>query len=303
MVNNKKYHTLLSIVFCIAFFSCNTTIDTEDKESLSSLLDGYFYYYGEYPSSVDSFLSYYEAQDSAIFILSYIENNKKDIIWSLSNPSIVQEELTIKIKGQVLFHHFWEKHFSFLDDLIDSYERDYLEYPRSLKDLINYDKATKGTKEELFDRCIIHTLEYLEKVDNQITWTSNDTLFLMISDSDTIDYRIGPSLKNSICSSNYWREKFVYLFYDEEIVYIPNEKLGNIFKCGLKALCNKYSVEQVEISKYHILIYEPENGLKLLCKNDSIDIDTEWFHDIEGYLYSFCSEHGLGRVIFASPSY
>ena len=224
-------------------------------------------------------------------------------MWSLSNTSIVQEELTIKIKGKVLFHHFGNKHFSFLDDLIDSYERHYLEYPGSLNDLINYDRATKGTKEELFDRCITHTLEYIEKVDNQINWTSNDTLFLMISDCDTIDYRIGPSLRNSICSSNYWREKLVYLFYDEDIVYLPNEELENFFKWGLKEICNNYKVEQVEMSKYHLLRYEPEDGLKLLCKNDSIALDTEWFHDIEGYLYAFCSEHGLGRVVFASPSY
>lgn len=292
------------LILNLAFVSCSNSKDgSVNKEELSAMIDGYYYYFGEYPSSIDSLITYYDNLDSSNATISFLKNKRNNILWNLYNPSVLQEKMVVKYTNDTLYYHQGEKRLSYLDNLIDNYEQAYLQYPQSLEDLIRFNAATKDLKKDLFDRCITRTLIYLQNFDEQIEWISDDELFLILSDNDTIDCRIGPSYHNIICSSNNWYEKNVFLFYDEHNVYVPNKELTIELKRELQNIRKDYKLENYDISDYHILNYTIQEGLQRFCKDDDISLNTEWFYDVEILLRSFCNEHGLVKVIFVSPSY
>ncbi len=274
-----------------------------DSFELSSMIDGYFYYYGEYPSSLNDFLTFYNTQDSVNTTITHLLERKKDISWELKNRSVLNEELLIKDRNDTLFWFSKKKHLSYLDDLINGYEKDYLDYPVSLKDLIDYEQATKGLKEESFDRCITATLKYLQQYSDQLTWQKSDSLFLLTTGSDTISCRIGPSFGISICESDNWREKTVVLFYDKEKTVVFNKELEVSFKTGLQKIRSFYKNESFDKSDYHILQYTTSEGLQRYCNCDTLSLDTEWFTDIDAFLCMFSANFELDKIIFTSPPY
>lgn len=300
MVNTK----IIRLILClIAFFPSCKTINKFDSKELSSLIDKYFYYYGEKPSSLEDFLDFYNRQDSINATITYLIEKKRNIEWILSNRNVLEEDLLIKEKLDTLLWSSSKKHLSYFDDLIDGYEHDYLEYPQSLNDLINYDRATRGMKEESFDRCIVATLRYLEKFKDRLKWQSNDSLFLLTEGSDTITYRFGPSYGASICESDDWAEKVVFLFFDKEGTAVFSDDMMVLFKKGLQEIRKTYKNDSFNVSNYHILKYTTKEGLQKLCKNDALSLNTEWFTDVDTYLRQFTSEYELGKVIFVSASY
>lgn len=294
-------------LFCLVLFlsSCNTLRIKEqcDKLELSSMVNDYYYHYGEYPSSLDAILLYYEVQDSVNATINYLYKRKQDIDWTLNNQDVIKEELVIKEKEDTLFWYSGKKHLPYLDDLINGYEKDYLEYPSSLYDLVNYNHATKGKKEEAFDRCIDATLSHLEKYNDKLIWKKNDSLFLLEVGNDTISCRIGPSYESYICESAYWKEKVVFLFFDNNGVGIFNDDMLISFKKGLQELRKTYKDNNLDHSDYHVLLYTTTGGLQLYCKNDTLLLNTEWFNDVETYLKQFSLEHNIWKIVFISPSY
>lgn len=305
MVINKQKALLCLFCLMIISIACNTIWEKRqfDSSEFSSMIDTYFYYYGEYPSSLDSFLDFYKNQDSINATIKYLSERKYGINWSLNNKTVLEEELLVEEKGDTLFWHSSKKHLSYLDDLINSYEVDYLEYPESLDDLINYDQATKGMKDESFERCIAATLSYLEMFNDQLTWQKNDSLFLLTTNTDTISCRIGPSRGVSICWSDNLREKSVFLFFDKYGTAVINDDLLTSFKRGLQEIRKKYKDEQFNVSDYHIIQYFTSSGLSPFCEEDTIALDIEWFRDVEPYLERFTSENELEKVIFVSAPY
>lgn len=295
---------IYTIILCWAFLltSCNTIKEFDSKE-FSSLVDTYFYHYGEYPHSLESFLAFYNNMDSVNTTITNLSERERNISWTLNNKSVLNEELLVKEKGDTLLWFSGKNHLSYFDDLIDGYEHDYLEYPQSLNDLINYDRATRGMKEESFDRCIVATLGYLEKYNDQLIWQSNDSLFLLTAGSDTITYRFGPSYGASICESDDWAEKVVFLFFDKEGIAVFSDDMMVSFKKGLQEIRKTYKNNSFNVSDYHILKYTTKEGLQKLCKNDALSLNTEWFTDVDTYLSQFTSEYELGKVIFVSASY
>lgn len=293
------------LFLALIFVSCNKSGNNNQINTLelSSMIEGYYYQYGEYPSSIDSFLSYFLDMDSINSTITHLRTKRQNISWTLINKSVLEEELLVEEKGDTIFWYSGEKHLSYLDDLINCYEKDYLEYPASLEDLMDYDQATRGKKEDSFDRCIGGTLMYLEKFSDQLTWHRTDSLFLLMAGSDTISCRIGPSCGISICESDNWRDKNVFLFYNKEKIIVFDENLLAKFKSGLQEICKSYKEDQFDISDWHILKYTTNEGLMLFCKDDPLSLDTEWFKDLESYLRQFTTEHELGKVIFVSAPY
>lgn len=304
MENRKKLHTFWALLLCLLFVSCGSSRSSSyNFDEFASMVEGYFLYYGEYPSVIDSLISFYEKQGNSNATLSFLEENKKTIRWDLRHPTILQEEVILTYKRDTLYEYSGKKHLSYLWNILELYSHDYLEYPKSLEDLVCFHKATENYKDDEFNRAIVRTLEYLQEYDDQITWVSNNELFLMKSGDDTIVCRIGPSFGTSLCSTDNWREKWVYLFYDEQGVYVPGEELTKELKMGLQEIRKGYKLEQFDISEYHILYYTEIEGLQSFCKDDEVTLDTEWFLDIKAFLVEFCSSHSLGKVIFTSPPY
>jgi hypothetical protein len=285
--------------------SCNETGNNNQINTLelSSMIDGYYNQYGEYPSSLDTFLSYFSDLDSINPTIMHLQTKQQNINWTLINKSVLEEELLVEEKGDTIFWFYGKKHLSYLDDLINGYEKDYLEYPASLEDLIDYDQATKGKKEESFDRCIVGTLMYLDKFSNQLTWHRDDSSFFLMAGSDTISCRIGPSYGVSICESDNWRDKNMFLFYNKERMIVFDENLLTKFKLGLQEIRKSYKEDQFDLSDWHFLQFTSNEGLKLFCKDDPLSLDTEWFKDVSDYLRQFTTEHELGKVIFVSAPY
>ena len=274
-----------------------------NRKELSSMIVDYFYHYGEYPNSLENFLAFYDGKDSVNSTITYLSERGRNINWSLNNISVLNEELLVEENGDTLLWFSGKKHLSYFDDLINGYEHDYLEYPQSLNDLINYDRATRGMKEESFDRCIVATLNYLEKYQDQLSWQTSDTMFLLTTGSDTITCRIGPSYGVSICESDHWREKVLFLFFDNEGVVVFNDELMISFKKGLQEIRKSYKDECFDTSDYHILRYTTGEKLQLFYPNDTLSLNTEWFNDVDTYLRQFTTKHKLGKVIFVSVPY
>ena len=267
------------------------------------MVDAYFYHYGEYPNSLENFLAFYDGKDSVNATITYLSERERKINWTLNNQSFLYEELLVEENGDTLFLFSGKKHLPYFDDLIDGYGHDYLEYPQSLNYLINYERATKGMKEESFDRCIVATLRYLEKYKDQLRWQSNDSLFLITAGIDTITYRFGPSYGVSICESDDWAEKVVFLFFDKEGTAVFSDDMMVSFKKGLQEIRKAYQNDYFNVSDYHILKYTTKEGLQELCKNDTLSLNTLWFTDVDTYLRRFTSEYGLGKIIFVSAPY
>lgn len=274
-----------------------------NRKELLSMIDTYFYHYGEYPYSLESFLAFYDGKDSVNATITYFSERERNINWTLNNKSVLNEELLVEEKGDTLLWFSGKKHLPYFDDLIDGYEHDYLEYPQSLNDLINYDRATRGMKEESFDRCIVATLRYLEKYKDQLGWQSNDSLFLLTAGSDTITYRFGPSYGASICESDDWAEKVVFLFFDKEGTAVFSDDIILSFKKGFQEIRKTYKNDYFNVSDYHILKYTTKEGLQKLCKSDTLSLNTEWFTDVDSFLRQFTSEYELEKVIFVSAPY
>lgn len=294
-----KITIFISLCLAFIFNACNTTKQIDSKE-LSSLIDTYYYHFGENPSDLESFLAFYNNLDSVNATIIYLTERKTNINWKLNNKSVLEEELVIREKEDTLIWFSRNKHLSFLNDLINGYEQTYLEYPKSLIDLINYDRVTRGMKEESFDRCIVATLEYLEKYNDQLKWQTSDSMFLLTAGTDTITYRIGLSYGLSICESDYWKDKVLFLFYDNEGTVVFNEELLISFKKGLQEIRKTFQDECFDNADYHILQYTTDKGLQRFCANDTLSLNTEWFKDVDTYLRQFTINHELGKVIFVS---
>lgn len=305
MENLKKHNSPWALLLFLIFMSCGSPQKSSSysHDEFASMIEEYYSYYCEYPFVIDSLIVFCEKRGDSNATLSFLKKHKKIIRCDYSHPTVLQEEFFVTYKRDTLYEYIGEKHFSYLWNILELYSQDYLVYPKSLEDLICFHKATENCIGEEFNRSILRTLEYLQKYDDQITWISNDELFLMKSGNDTIACRIGPSYATSMCHTENWREKWIYLFYDKQGVYVPDEELTKELKSGLQEIRKGYKLEQFDISEYHILYYTEIEGLQRLCKDDDVALDTEWFFDVKSFLAKFCALHGLGKVVFTSPSF
>lgn len=298
----RKKCNLIGFILCLLLCTCSDNIYNKlDSVELHSMIDDYYYYYGEYPNSAKCLLEYFNDMDSINVTTNYLNKQKNNISWTLNNPSVLDEELLIKEKQDTILWICGKKHLSFFDNLINSYERVYLDYPSSLDDLICYDKTTRGIKEDVFDRCIPLTLNYLERNKEQLTWQKNDTLLLILTGNDTVSCRIGPSLGISICQTKLGRCNRLSLFFDIQGKTVISEDLTKAFKSGIQEICQQSKDEFFESLEFHILQYQVNEGLTDFCKDDTAVLKSPWFIEVHGFLEQFAPEHGLGRIVFAFP--
>lgn len=304
---------LLIIILACYCVSCKSVdIPHGVQVGARPLMEKYFLWCGEYPSNIDSLLTFcgtfspedYEPTDSLAMAANFILKEKDNLKLEYLNPTVMTEKLVITMDGDTIVNMQQKKHLSFLWDILESFDYYCYDNPSSLDELIAFFEAIKGTENDaLFDRCVASTLRYLDKNRNRISWQSNDTMLLITSDNDTIDFRYGNY--NPPCSRYDWRKRYEFRYFDMKSVYIPDNDIDAEFRKGLKMLKEErnFVMPNEDRSQDPALVFTLDYGIQLYCENITADLDSEWFRELADYCREFAERHGISKIIFASPCY
>lgn len=304
---------LLIIILACYCVSCKSVdIPHGVQVGARPLMEKYFLWCGEYPSNIDSLLTFcgtfspedYEPTDSLAMAANFILKEKDNLKLEYLNPTVMTEKLVITMDGDTIVNMQQKKHLSFLWDILESFDYYCYDNPSSLDELIAFFEAIKGTENDaLFDRCVASTLRYLDKNRNRISWQSNDTMLLITSDNDTIDFRYGNY--NPPCSRYDWRKRYEFRYFDMKSVYIPDNDIDAEFRKGLKMLKEErnFVMPNEDRSQDPALVFTLDYGIQLYCENITADLDSEWFRGLADYCREFAERHGISKIIFASPCY
>lgn len=304
---------IITIMMVFLSVSCKPSGMAHDyTNGLKEVLEKYFNWYGEYPPCLDSLVAFcntfpienIESADSLSMTMDFIKKEWQNLRLDYSNPTVMTEYLVITMDGDTIVNMQQKKHLSFLWDILESFDYYCYDNPSSLDELIAFFEAIKGTENDaLFDRCVASTLRYLDKNRNRISWQSNDTMLLITSDNDTIDFRYGNY--NPPCSRYDWRKRYEFRYFDMKSVYIPDNDIDAEFRKGLKMLKEEkdFVMPNEDRSQDPALVFTLDKGLQLYCENITADMNSEWFKVLSEFCRNFAESHGIGKIIFASPCY
>lgn len=304
---------LLIIVLAYFCVSCKSVgIPRDVQVGARPLMEKYFLWCGEYPSNIDSLVTFcgifssekFEPTDSLTKTANFILKEKDNLKLEYLNPTVMSEKLLITLKEDTLVFLQGKKHLSFLWDMLFLYENYYYNFPSSLDDLKLLFAAVKGTENDpIFDRCCPSTLRYLENNLYRISWESNDTMMLITSGNDTIEFRYGNY--NPPCAQYEWPHRYKFRYFDTRGVCIPTKEIDSAFRLEMNTI--RENGQYVDLINNHFqdpaLIYTKSGGLQLYCENITADLDSEWFKVLSEYCRGFAESHGIGKIIFASPCY
>lgn len=180
--------------------------------------------------------------------------------------------------------------------LIESYYRDYYDYPKTVNDLISFINACKLP--ENFDT----TIEKLKNNRDKIVLNNeNDTLIITLEDSVIYE-----TAHRSPCDELSYNMGFYLgrvLFFDEKGLSVTSEEILNQFKSGIKEIkfsCNRVKKEG-DTNKYVMLNFESLIGLTLFC-NENIQLKNyEYFRELEKFLDVFSEKYHINRMVFITP--
>lgn len=309
----RKMLYLLYITICIALSCCKVThapVSSITKGTLDKAIEGWCSNLCDYPKSLDEFVSYAEEhdswkkrtiKDSLQTTLSFLKEEEEHIVWQFNHPTVTTMSLTILYYDDTIFRKTDKLSFSGLDVSLYSYNWYHLEYPNSIEELIAYDSLSH-CQHQGFYRCCDATFDYLLKNKEKVKWRKGDGDILVCSGNDTIAFQ-GDDPRIAYCDEFTISNKVIFRFFDTSGRYAHSEELERALKAGLKQLQEKHFPTQDEQTVWHILVYTSKNGLQLFCNNGDIRLDTEWYEEVEAFLCQFCSEYGLGKVVFAVPEY
>lgn len=311
----KKF--ALSLVFLTSFslVCCkisHPTVSSVTTATLDKMIEGWCSNHCDYPKSLDEFLSIYDdtdsweetpMRDSIEATLSFLNKEKEHIVWRFNHPTVTSMDLIVVYYHDTIYRKTGEWYFPGLDISLRDYNRYFFKFPSSIEELVMYDSLA-GKDHDGFYQCCDETFDYLLQNKNNIDWQVEDEAkILILSGNDTIAYQLGYYPQVLYCDDSVVSNKSIFRYFDSNGYYAYSEKVEKALKTGLSELRNKYSIPPFEPSFWYIMVYTKENGLRPFCDNDDLSVNTEWFHDVESFMYEFCDEYSLGKVIFVSPSY
>lgn len=305
----------LAFFFCLCLACCrnsHSTASSATKVTLEKMIESWCNTCCDYPKSLEEFISINEdfdgwkelpMKDSVKATLCFLNNEKKHITWRFSHPTVTSMNLTIFFYDDTIYRKAGAWFFPGLDASLMDYNKYYFEFPSSIEDLIVYDSLA-GKDRYGFYQCCDETFSYLLENKNKIDWqVTDEATILIMSGRDTIAYQLGCSPQALYCGDSIVAGRSLFRFFDNHGYYAHSENVEKALKVGLSELRNNYSNTSIGQTKWHTLVYTKENGLQLFCQNDDLSLNTQWFHEIEEFMYCFCKENELGKVIFVSPSY
>jgi len=307
----RKTLVFICLTVCFVFSGCRDSyisVSPLIKATLNKAIESWNSNLCDYPKSLDEFVSFAEEhddwkmetiKDSLQSTLMFLKKEKRNIVWDHSYPTVTKVNLVILYYGDTICRLNEQLYFPGLDVSLYSYNWYHLEYPDSIEELIVYDSLSHCLHQGLFQCCDV-TFDYLLKNKDKIVWRKGDGDILIMAGDDTITFQ-GDDSQIQYCDDSVFSNKTVFRFFDVSGKYAYSEELEKNLKTRLTILREKYINASQEETNWHILEYYPEIGLRPFCKNDDIQLDTKWFHDIETLLCQFCSDYSLGKVVFVVP--
>ena len=308
----RKSIVLLVFSCCFVYSGCEVSHSPANpiiKSTLNKVIEGWCSNLCDYPKSLDEFVSYAEEydswknqpiKDSLQSTLTFLKEEKEHITWQFIHPTVTTINLTILYYDDTIYRKSDKLPFSGLDVSLYSYNYYHLEYPSSIEELIAYDSLSKCLHQGFYQCCDV-TFDYLLKNKDKVEWRKGDGEILIMAGNDTIAFQ-GDDSQIQYCDEFITSNRNVFRFFDTSGRYAHSEDLERALKIGLKQLQENHSIAIDGQSVWHILEYTPKSGLQPFCNNDNIQLDIKWFHNLEDYMYEFCYEHNLGRVLFTTQS-
>ena len=311
----KKF--ALSIIFFTSFslVCCKVShppVSSVTTATIDKMIEGWCSNLCDYPKSLEEFVSIYEdsdswketpMKDSVETTLSFLKKERNHIIWCFDHPTVTSMDLTVVYYNDTIYQKAGEWLFPGLDVSLLDYNKYYFEFPSSVEKLIAYDSLAKKDHDGFYQCCDV-TFDYLLRNKDNLDWqVIDEERILIMSGNDTIAYQLGYYPQVFYCDDSAVSNKTIFRFFDNNGNYAHSKNVEKALKIGLSGLRKNYSITPFEQALWHIMVYTNENGLQPFCENDDLSLNTEWFHDVEDFMYKFCDEYSLGKVIFVSPSY
>lgn len=309
-MKKNTFTTIFAII--LVFFGCKSTHQPMNPAILAILekmVDGWETMYCDYPKSVQEILNEFEendewrespAKDSIENALKFLREENQHIDWLFTHPSLITMDLTVLFHGDTIYRNAGKFSFPGLDVSLYSYNWYYLEYPDSIEQLIVYDSLSNCLHQGFY-RCSFETLHYLLANKDKIVWNKEYGDIFIIAGNDTIAAQ-GYDSRIRYCDELMASNKNICRIFDKKGRYAYSEEIEKEIRHGLDEMKAKGHYELPSQASLHLLVFVPCDGLRLFCDDEDISLNSAWFHELENYLEGFCVEHGIGKLIFASPS-
>lgn len=306
-------------LFCslilLVLLSCSCRINhpclIDYKSQLAAFVDSYQNEYCNYPSSVDEFVSFSErvlpyadsaSMDSLSLALNTMKEWREHVTWITVDDNYNDRGLLVLFETDTIIYKKTSA-FPTLHKLIDAYRYYNFEYPDSYdvfrKCFLAMAKDESVWSTKVCDSMTMFDLERSQLLGN-LLWILDEDGLLIMNDNDTLGYW----QEYSYCSfSSFDIRGFESRFIDSDGVGFISTTLNDELKRGIRNLRSSYrKTLDGGIDGWHLLTYTPSNGIKALCKDDEIVIDSEWFYDLERFLKSFATNNKIEKIVFTAAA-
>jgi hypothetical protein len=178
--------------------------------------------------------------------------------------------------------------------LIESYYRDYYEYPQNLNGFILFCDSINNNDFEA-------TIKKLKENRDKIEWTlESNKIVVAIEDSIIYETELRFPCDELVYNQGMYLDKI--LFFNINGISIHAEEFEIEFKKHLNEIKRHYSKTKMEYNetKYHLVQYTPDFGLVSLCDDDKTLQDVGYSKEIEDFLNVFTEKYRLSKVIFVT---
>lgn len=312
----KKKVFIITPVFVILLVLCNKCQinNVEDFYGLNTMLDYYFYHYGDYPSSLDeleefSNLNLYDTSfvDTANTTLLSLKKNTSAIIWQHDDTFPINH-LLIKKNKDTIAYRINDNRFPSLDDFIYSYTDCYGVFPADANSFLVFRKAAlKVTKKMQFWEYDSLTIRNLQKCQDMgvLSWkVANNNLVIKVYD-DTIAYWSGDNRLNGFCyksseevyifSPRFFDSDGVYAFCDDSLYDGFRNKIIELYYNGLNGSNDR-------LKCWTFIQYTRDRGFESLCNDVELTTNDAWDKILFEYVSSFAENYNFSKIIFACPN-
>ena len=210
--------------------------------------------------------------------------------------------------------------------LLELYIIDYFKFPNSIDDFVEYsnlqdlidtdtlpiDKSNEGMGVFGYvgDLCSAAVFRYFLNHQEDVDWHSEDSSLLIRINADTVFYNFIDSDYPCHTYDNYFGEKVLYTpkFYDLKgriELHFRDDSLTREFRSKtLRYFKILYPIEADTnyFNNFHFLQYTQNEGLSVLCKDDDMNPNTEYFKHLEKYVKSFAEKNKFGKIVFVAPN-
>lgn len=209
--------------------------------------------------------------------------------------------------------------------LLELYIQDYFKFPNTIDDFVEYsglqdlidtdtlpiDRSNEGMGlfGHIGNRCSAAIFRYFLNHQEDVVWHSEDTSLLIIVNADTVFYNFIDSDLPCQTYDNYPGERVLYTpkFYDLRGQIVEND-IDDLLTREFRNKTLRYfrilyplEVNTNYYNNFHFLQYTQNEGLSVLCKDDDMNPNTEYFKHLERYVKSFAEKNKFGKIVFVAP--